>query len=587
MFSPSKAKASISKKEARRRRAWASDKDEAAAAGRQWPSFPRSKVVDVLGSLLDEVIKYDKSKGGLFSEPVPQDVFPEYYEVVKKPMDYRTMKGKLSRGEYRSAQAMQKDFVLVMSNCIQFNSPSSEIVREARQQALMRPNFLKKAAAEHKLFIAEDGAVLEVLTDDEDEYKEEIEEDLLEKKKDKRKKGRKFSSDEKRKSPQRGRKVKKKVVRCGECEPCQREDCAKCSACLDKRKFGGTGLSKQSCVLRKCINTQEVIIKPKRGRPRKNKQSNDSPKRNNLSKRISSDNANDEGSVSSVDKKKPRIRISLNGSNTKKESDSSEVQFRIPKKRKSQQDEIAPDNEDGSMSEGEIDETPKEPLVKQREEKKRSPIREQNKRKKRKRTEKDKSRQGEISDHEFSGDDSEPSSLAVRPDKNNGDSNYVNVYMNPTLHKNERELLDGSFEASRENYTKRGPWVLPREIEDRFLEVARITLSKISRADHYSLFAEEVSDEQAPGYSDVVENPMDFGTMKRNLEDNAYGTGPDALSTFYSDFLLVMDNCALYNDDNNEIMDEASRLFGILPEVFSNACISVAGKNKRKTRWKN
>jgi hypothetical protein len=107
------------------------------------------------------------------------------------------------------------------------------------------------------------------------------------------------------------------------------------------------------------------------------------------------------------------------------------------------------------------------------------------------------------------------------------------------------------------------------------------------RADHYSLFAEEVSDEQAPGYSDVVENPMDFGTMKRNLEDNAYGTGPDALSTFYSDFLLVMDNCALYNDDNNEIMDEASRLFGILPEVFSNACISVAGKNKRKTRWKN
>mmetsp|Transcript_25263 Transcript_25263/g.24209 ORF Transcript_25263/g.24209 Transcript_25263/m.24209 type:complete len:81 (+) Transcript_25263:104-346(+) len=80
---------------------------------------------------------------------------------------------------------------------------------------------------------------------------------------------------------------------------------------------------------------------------------------------------------------------------------------------------------------------------------------------------------------------------------------------------------------------------------------------------------------------------MDFGTMKRMLEDDAYGNGSAALATFYSDFLLVMDNCVLYNDDNDEIMDEASRLFGILPEVYANACVSVVGKNKRKTRRKN
>ena len=77
---------------------------------------------------------------------------------------------------------------------------------------------------------------------------------------------------------------------------------------------------------------------------------------------------------------------------------------------------------------------------------------------------------------------------------------------------------------------------------------------------------------------------MDFGTMKGKLESGDYGVGSAAVAKLYSDFLLVMDNCALYNDDNDEIVNEAARLFGIIPEVFANACCSVVGKNKRKSR---
>jgi hypothetical protein len=123
-------------------------------------------VAKVLGTLLDEVMKHDEAKGGVFSVPVPRDEFPEYYEQIKQPMDYRTMKEKLDKGEYRSAQSMQKDFVLVMQNCLKFNAPDSEIVQEARQQALMKPNLLRSAATKSGLFLAEDGSVLEVLDDD-------------------------------------------------------------------------------------------------------------------------------------------------------------------------------------------------------------------------------------------------------------------------------------------------------------------------------------------------------------------------------------------------------------------------------------
>jgi hypothetical protein len=183
-----KKRPGISRKEARRRRQWAADDDAATAAGRAWPAFPRPMVSKVLGTVLEEVMKHDDTKGGVFSVPVPKDDFPEYYEQIKQPMDYGTMKKKLDDGEYRSVQAMQKDFVLLMQNCLKFNAPDSEIVQEARQQALMKPNILRRAALAHDLFLAEDGSVLEVYDDDKKKSKAK-ENDDDEKKKSKAKEG--------------------------------------------------------------------------------------------------------------------------------------------------------------------------------------------------------------------------------------------------------------------------------------------------------------------------------------------------------------------------------------------------------------
>lgn len=152
----------ISRKESNRRRAWGADDDAATAAGRQWPVFPRHVVKKVLETVIDECIAYDEKKGGAFSEPVSREDFPDYYQKIAKPMDYKTMKSKLENGEYRSAQQMQKDFILILSNCRSYNAASSDIVREARQQHMMRPKLLKEAATKHNLFLAEDGSVLEI-----------------------------------------------------------------------------------------------------------------------------------------------------------------------------------------------------------------------------------------------------------------------------------------------------------------------------------------------------------------------------------------------------------------------------------------
>ena len=169
--SSAKKKDCISRKEARRRRVWGADDDAATAAGRSWPVFPRQYVKKILSTVLEEVMKYDESNGGIFSQPVSKDDFPEYYEQIQKPMDYSTMEKKLENGEYRSAQAMQKDFVLILQNCRTFNAATSDIVKEARQQHLMRPGILKEAAVKHNLFLAEDGAVLEIIDEEKGDKK--------------------------------------------------------------------------------------------------------------------------------------------------------------------------------------------------------------------------------------------------------------------------------------------------------------------------------------------------------------------------------------------------------------------------------
>lgn len=92
------------------------------------------------------------------------------------------------------------------------------------------------------------------------------------------------------------------------------------------------------------------------------------------------------------------------------------------------------------------------------------------------------------------------------------------------------------------------------------------------------MFAEAVSDSEAPGYSDVVTDPMDFGTMRGKVRKGEYGEGSTAAAAFYGDFLLVFDNCRLYNSDDSEVTDEAARVLALLPETYVTACSIIAKK---------
>ncbi|KAG8878194.1 hypothetical protein FRB98_006326 [Tulasnella sp. 332] len=68
-----------------------------------------------------------------FYDPVDATFVPNYYKVIKKPMDLSTMRKKLEAHEYPDASKFYADFQQLVKNCFAFN-PEGSMVREAGMQ---------------------------------------------------------------------------------------------------------------------------------------------------------------------------------------------------------------------------------------------------------------------------------------------------------------------------------------------------------------------------------------------------------------------------------------------------------------------
>lgn len=71
----------------------------------------------------------------LFAEPVDPEALniPDYFTIVKHPMDYGTVKDKIKRGDYKGPEDFERDMELIFSNAILYN-PVNTPTRSAAEQ---------------------------------------------------------------------------------------------------------------------------------------------------------------------------------------------------------------------------------------------------------------------------------------------------------------------------------------------------------------------------------------------------------------------------------------------------------------------
>lgn len=98
--------------------------------------------------LLDAIAAKDTHE--IFIEPVDLNEVPDYSSVVTSPMDLSTMKEKLESGQYPNLNLMEKDFELMIANCLAYNSRDTLFYRSAVKMRDAGSALFKQARTEFK-----------------------------------------------------------------------------------------------------------------------------------------------------------------------------------------------------------------------------------------------------------------------------------------------------------------------------------------------------------------------------------------------------------------------------------------------------
>ena len=58
--------------------------------------------------------------------------YPEYFKVIKEPIDLKSIAGKIQGGDYEAITDLEEDLHLVFKNAMSFNEPGSQIYKDAK-----------------------------------------------------------------------------------------------------------------------------------------------------------------------------------------------------------------------------------------------------------------------------------------------------------------------------------------------------------------------------------------------------------------------------------------------------------------------
>ncbi|KAM9587824.1 putative global transcription activator SNF2L2 isoform 3-T9 [Morphnus guianensis] len=127
------------------------------------------KLTKQMSAIIDTVINYKDSSGRQLSEVFIQlpsrKELPEYYELIRKPVDFKKIKERIRNHKYRSLGDLEKDVMLLCHNAQTFNLEGSQIYEDSIVLQSVFKSARQKIAKEEE---SEDES-----NDDEDDDEEE------------------------------------------------------------------------------------------------------------------------------------------------------------------------------------------------------------------------------------------------------------------------------------------------------------------------------------------------------------------------------------------------------------------------------
>ncbi|KZV75166.1 hypothetical protein PENSPDRAFT_647444 [Peniophora sp. CONT] len=112
----------------------AEDSDEDSVTTRRRAQEAAKKFERVIMMLHADISNH--RNGAIFQNPIKPSEAPDYHEIVKRPMDLKTMKARIKSGHISTSTDFQRDIYLMFANSMMYNRPSSDIYAMAEEMMM-------------------------------------------------------------------------------------------------------------------------------------------------------------------------------------------------------------------------------------------------------------------------------------------------------------------------------------------------------------------------------------------------------------------------------------------------------------------
>jgi len=95
------------------------------------PTLPNKRFQTVIGMLHSQISQH--RNGNIFHNPIKSSEAPDYHEIIKHPMDLKTIKARVKDGVITNSLEFQRDVYLMFANAMMYNRPGSDIYQMAEE----------------------------------------------------------------------------------------------------------------------------------------------------------------------------------------------------------------------------------------------------------------------------------------------------------------------------------------------------------------------------------------------------------------------------------------------------------------------
>ncbi|CAG8473193.1 6684_t:CDS:10 [Paraglomus occultum] len=96
---------------------------------------------------LSKIEAYDDD--GFFARPVTLEEAPDYFDIIKHPMDFGTMRQKIDGHIYNNMEEFKQDINLIFENAMTYNAANTKYYRSARSIRIKAKDILDKAESDY------------------------------------------------------------------------------------------------------------------------------------------------------------------------------------------------------------------------------------------------------------------------------------------------------------------------------------------------------------------------------------------------------------------------------------------------------